>query len=170
MANTLEAKPILMTLCASTAGELMRANPVSIRDDATVQEAIKLLTDKGFSAAPVIDDAGRPIGVLSRSDILVHEREREEHLRAEPEYYHREELHTSRGEKLSEDEFQVANVDRTLVSDIMTPAVFSVMPSTPAPKVISQLLALNVHRLFVVDEAGILVGVISTSDVLRNLR
>ena len=53
--------------------------------------------------------------------------------------------------------------------DVMTPAVFSVPPDTPAATVIRRLLALKVHRLFVVDEDGVLVGVISAADVLRHL-
>ncbi len=40
-----------------------------------MSEAVLLLTDRGFSAAPVIDDAGRPVGVVSRTDLLVHDRE-----------------------------------------------------------------------------------------------
>src|SRR5439155_2774357 len=64
-----------LVLRAETAAELMTANPLSIRDTATVAEAVALLTDKGFSGAPVIDEAGRPIGVLSRADIVTHDRE-----------------------------------------------------------------------------------------------
>ena len=40
----------------------------------------------------------------------------------------------------------------------------------PAAKVVEEMLALKVHRLFVVDEPGVLVGVVSALDVLRNLR
>ena len=69
-----------MVLTARTAAELMKANPVSIRADASVREALEVLTDRGFGAAPVIDEAGRPVGVLSRSDILVHDREQVKHL------------------------------------------------------------------------------------------
>src|SRR5262249_21708562 len=70
MSTTLSAtKATQLTLTAETAADLMTPNPVSIRDVATVREAVALLTDKGFSAAPVIDQAGRPIGVLSRADI-----------------------------------------------------------------------------------------------------
>src|SRR5438876_11343413 len=68
--------PPQLVLEAATAEELMTSNPISIHASASVQEALALLTDRGFSAAPVIDDAGRPVGVLSRTDILVHERER----------------------------------------------------------------------------------------------
>src|SRR5438876_12353514 len=62
-------------LTAETAAELMTSNPVSLRDTATLAEAIALLTDKGLSAAPVIDAAGHPIGVLSRRDTLAPDRE-----------------------------------------------------------------------------------------------
>ena len=51
----------------------------------------------------------------------------------------------------------------------MTPAVFSVTPQTPASKVVAEMLALHVHRLFVVDNTGVLVGVITALDVLRHL-
>jgi CBS domain-containing protein len=166
---TLTKAASTITLCAETAADLMRTNPVSIREDATIREAIALLTDKGFSAAPVIDDAGHPVGVLSRSDILVHDRERVEYVPDTPEFYHRERIVTEKGEMLRSG-FQVENVDKTLVRDIMTPAIFSVTPKTPAARVVAELLALNVHRLFVVEPSGVLVGVISTLDVLAKLQ
>jgi len=52
----------------------------------------------------------------------------------------------------------------------MTPAVFAVSPDTPVHRVVSDMVGLHVHRLFVVDADGILVGVISTMDVLKHLR
>jgi len=61
------------------AKDLMSLNPTSIRRDATIREALELLTDHGFGAAPVIDEAGRPVGVVSRTDILIHERESVRH-------------------------------------------------------------------------------------------
>jgi hypothetical protein len=64
-----------LILQAETAADLLMPNPVSIPETALVREAITLLTEKGFSAAPVIDEAGRSVGVLSRTDILIHDRE-----------------------------------------------------------------------------------------------
>jgi CBS-domain-containing membrane protein len=158
----------LLTLKAEVAADLMMPNPVSIRQDATVQEAIALLTDMGFSAAPVIDRAGRPVGVLSRSDLLVHDREKLDYLTPAPEYYHDREVLTERAEGHRKG-FQLVNVDRTRVKDIMTPIVFSVTPETPIRKVVQEMLGLLVHRLFVVDASGVLVGVISATDILRSL-
>jgi CBS-domain-containing membrane protein len=132
---------VLDPLCAA---DVMRPNPMSLRAEATVSEAIAWLTEKGFSAAPVIDESGRPIGVVSRADILIHERER---LRSA----------------------LASAADPATVADIMTPAVFSVTLHTPVEQVVEQLLTLNVHQLYVVDAHPYLIGVISAHDVLRHL-
>lgn len=157
-----------LTLNVETAEDLMTSNPVSIREKATLKEAVALLIDKGISAAPVIDNAGRPTGVLSRSDLLVHDREQVEYLKPVPEYFDRDELTAPSGEKLPPG-FQVERVDQTSVKELMTPVVFSVRPETPAARVVEDMVNLKVHRLFVVDESGVLVGVISALDVLRYL-
>jgi CBS domain-containing protein len=158
-----------MTLDAETAADLMRANPVSIGADATVQEAIAFLAKKGYSAAPVIDAAGRPIGVLSQSDLLIHDRQKVGQSPAKPEYYERADLTTGSGQP-SRDVFRAEGVEPTRVRDVMTPIVFSVAPEASACKVVEDMLALMVHRLFVVDSDGVLTGVISALDVLRHLR
>ena len=56
------------------------------------------------------------------------------------------------------------------VADLMTPAVFSVSEDTPVQRVISDMVGLRVHRLFVVDKDGTLVGIITTMDVLKHLK
>jgi CBS domain-containing protein len=155
-------------LAAGTAADLMTANPLSIQESASIREAVGFLTDKGFSAAPVIDRAGRPVGVVSRADILIHDREKVDYLEPKPEFFEEAELHTQSGEALKGG-FQVERIDRACVRDIMTPVVFSVTPETPAARVVEQMVALKVHRLFVVGRDGVLVGVISTLDLVRNL-
>jgi CBS domain-containing protein len=157
-----------LQLHAETAADLMVPNPISLRADANVREALVLLTDKGFSAAPVINEAGHPIGVLSRGDLLFHDREKVDYLSPGPTYFYEQDLHTSKGTPF--EGFQVENVDQTRVRDLMTPAIFSVAPGTPVAKVIRDMLALHVHRLFVVDEGGILIGVVTAMDVLRHLK
>jgi len=152
-----------MILRAKTASELMTSNPLSLRDSATLHEAIAFLIDRGVSGAPVIDEAGRPVGVLTQTDVLIHDRETVDHV-GPPEY--------DSGAPLSRaawEDFQIEKVDTTTVADLMTPAVFSVALNAPATSVITELRELNVHRLFVVDENGVLVGVISALDVLRHL-
>jgi CBS domain-containing protein len=166
-----------LKLLAHTAADLMAPNPISIRGDANVREALALLTDKGYSAAPVIDEAGRPIGVLSRADILMHDREKPDHVPPSPGYFYEQDLrnhhqhHKSKNHKDDvKDGFQIESVDPTIVEEIMTPAIFSVPPEASATKVVGEMVSLHVHRLFVVDKAGVLVGVITSMDVLKHLK
>ena len=153
-----------LVLPACTAKDLMAPNPISIRSEAGVAEAIALFTEKGITAAPVIDEAGHPIGVVSRSDLLIHQREHDKAHAGKPEYFFPATFGSA------EAAHEVKPKGRSTVADLMTPAIFSVAPETPATRVISDMLGLHVHRLFVVDEDGVLVGVVSTMDVLRHLR
>jgi CBS domain-containing protein len=162
-----EPRTKLLTLTARTAAEMMTEQVVSIPEDAPLHEAIAVLTDRGFSGAPVINEAGRPVGVISQSDIVVHDRNSTTFAKPVPEYYLRSDLRATLGEDVGG--FQVEAVDRTVVRDVMTPVVFAVRPDAPARQVIEELLHLRVHRLFVIDHDGVLVGVIAMSDILRRL-
>ena len=158
--------PRHLVLRAETAADMMTMKPVSIHQNATVREAAAFLIEKDISAAPVIDDAGRPVGVLSRSDIVRYEQDPAASATHEPEFYHiaellcppalRKILHVQRAEHIA-------------VREIMTPTVISVSPEDTVLSVVAEMLAFKVHRLFVIDEAGVLVGVIGTFDVLRKL-
>lgn len=126
-----------LILRARTAAEMMTPNPFSIGQNATIREAAAFLTGRGISAAPVIDEAGRPVGVVSRSDLIV--------------------------------SYQTVQTGRVPVQTLMTPTVFCVHPDAPAWEVVGMMVDLGVRRLFVVDDSGVLVGVISALDVLRHL-
>jgi CBS domain-containing protein len=142
MNETLATAAPRLSLQADTAADLMRTDPVSVPADAPVEEVVRLFADRGISAAPVIDPAGRPVGVVSQSDIIAHQRERG----------------------------RAGDGTAARVRDIMTPALFSVTPETAAAQVIEQLRAMNVNHLFVVDRGGVLLGVIGTRDILERLR
>lgn len=137
-------KPSLSVRCELdelSASDLMTESPYSIRSTATVNEAIRFFTEKGISGAAVIGESGRAVGVLSCTDLLINRKESNGATEASP----------------------------TRVTEIMTPAVFNVRPDTPARQVAEQMVALNVHRLFVVDRSDVVVGVISALDVVRCL-
>jgi CBS domain-containing protein len=157
-----------LTLNAKTAVDLMTPDVETIHDRMTVKEAVAFLTTHGFSAAPVVDCTGKPVGVLSQTDIVKYDYEKVEHVHEAPAPEHRGKLVTQWGERLRGG-YQVEAPDDTPVRDIMTPVLFSVEPGTPVPTVVDALLALGVHRLFVLNAGGRVVGVISALDVLRHL-
>lgn len=54
----------------ATAGELMTSPAVCARPQWTVVEAARLMNGRRLKRLPVVDEAGRLIGILSRSDLL----------------------------------------------------------------------------------------------------
>lgn len=147
-----------MTRSANTARGLMTDNPVSINEHATLQDAAAFLTTRNISAAPVINDAGRPVGVLSRTDIIRFS----SGVPKAPQML---------GDFINEAKKLSDPTPRNLVAvrQVMTPVVLSVGLDASLAEVCEKMLDRNVHRLFVIDQDGILVGVISALDILRCL-
>jgi CBS domain-containing protein len=137
----------------------MTTNPKSIGRDTTIRETAEFFMTHGIHTAPVIDEAGRPIGVVSRTDLLDYWGRRRDRLAA-----------LANGETTLDS--SNAGPDGPIVDlrvvEIMTPVVFQVSADASLEKVIEKILALEVRCLFVTDEHGVLVGVISVFDLLRS--
>ena len=122
--------------------DIMRTDVKTVDLDATVADAIATLADVHVSALPVTDAHGKVVGVLSTTDILCALSET-----TEPEP--RERL-----------------FDETPVRELMTPRSRVIAPEADMLAAARQMLELDVHRLFVEDHAGRLVGVISQTDIV----
>jgi CBS domain-containing protein len=53
-----------------TAGDLMTTAVVAVRPDDTVENAAKLMYDRGVKRLPVTDESGHLVGIISRADVL----------------------------------------------------------------------------------------------------
>ena len=121
--------------------ELMQTNLRTISTDATVAEAVDVLTEAQVSALPVVDRYGRAVGILSTREILKAESvcdssRTREHL-----------------------------FERTRVLEVMTPWPATIEPDLDVRVAAQEMLYLNVQRLFVEYE-GALVGVVSQTDIV----
>ena len=133
-----------LALAAGTAANLMHGDVASIRHDTPFADALAFLIDHNITAAPVVGEFGEPVGVLSVTDLLIHVRACVSADCNRP-------------------------VDAAITDRLMTPTVFTVNVDAPAAAVVADLVRTKVHHLFVTDDAGKIVGVISTCDVLRHL-
>jgi CBS domain-containing protein len=146
MAQAIDAR---LSLGAETAAGLMRPNPPLIRHRVTFSDALAVFIDRNVTVAPVIDDEGVPIGVLSVTDLLIHVRESAAAERGTPD---------------------PLGAPPVTAEALMTPTVFAVGPETPASEVVRDMLQSRVHHLFVTDARGTITGVIGATDVLSHLK
>ena len=146
LANSIATRP--MSLRLSTAAELMTASPLSFDMNTPIHKASALLKFHNLEAAPVVDEYGRPIGVVSSAACADWQ-----------EFWVRSSPHG----------FVSENLDGTTVTEITNPAVEIVHEHDASRDVIEKLLQQRPRRTYVVNDEGELIGVVSTADVLRHL-
>lgn len=148
--------------------EIMSVGVHSLSSETTVRDASRFFLDHGFSGAPIVDDGGKPIGVLTLHDLAEY---LDRHLTIEEESDRemlQEELKEVR-EECGMSQIYLERLHEVRVEQIMTPRVLSVHDDLAADRAIRYMSGEGVHRLFVTDSSGALVGVLSTIDVVRAL-
>ncbi len=156
-----------LTAKTLTARDIMTAHVIMAQDDMTTGELANLLLDHEITGAPVQDDRGRLVGVVSLADV-VRNGSNEESLdtdRSNPDFFVRgweERVDPSEIRRL------VSDRDRTLVRDLMTPTVYTVGEDTSVSEIADTMLSAHIHRLLV-TRGDTVVGIVSTTDMLRAL-
>ncbi len=152
-----------------TAKDIMNPDVVLVHDDMTVHELAATLTRHGISGAPVLNGDGRLVGVVSLSDIVANDGQRQsirggEHV---GDFFLQ-----GWEEELGETElrpFHVVEEDGMTVAEILTPVVYQVTEDTDLASMADTMIQGRIHRL-VVTRAGAVVGIVSTLDMLKAIR
>jgi CBS domain-containing protein len=141
------------------ASDIMSRTVVTVRENATIVEAIGLMLDHHVSGLPVLDATGELCGVVTEGDLLRrHETNTEPHHTWWWNFVH--------GPGAQAAEYVRANTRR--VSDLMTATPVTVGEATPAGEIADLMERKRVKRLPVVKE-GVVVGIVSRADMLRAL-
>ena len=141
------------------ASDVMTREILSVRPDATVAEAIRTMLDNRISGLPVIDGAGRLVGVLTEGDLLRRGETGTERQR--PRWL---EILMGPGRLAGE----YVRTHGRKVDGIMTRDVVSVTPDTPLKEVVELMERRRIKRVPVLD-GDVLVGILSRADLLRAL-
>jgi CBS domain-containing protein len=148
------------------ASDLMTSDVLTVRADMTVSELAGFLSEEEITGAPVEDDEGRVVGVVSVVDVARADSD-EAGRRTAWEAFEADSYVHDWDQTLPDGEIRVRHLrnDRVTVRDIMNPAVHSVDPEATVPEIARKMLDFHLHRLLVVED-GRLAGIISTSDLI----
>jgi CBS domain-containing protein len=122
------------------------SQPIHIAPRTSLAEAEELLEKHGFNALPVVDEAGRLVGVMTSLDLLAAFR--------------------------SDGESTLPSYERNMgrpVSDVMSRDPQTVTSRAPLTRVLEKMVQTR-NKSFPVEEDGRLVGVVAREDVMRALR
>lgn len=139
------------------ARDVMISPVITVKPSTTVEEVAKLFLDKKISAAPVLDDTGKLVGIVSEADLL-----------------HRVEAGTERHRSwwltalIDSDRLaaEFVKAHARSVSDVMTRSVITATPQTPLHEVATSMEKNGIKRLPILEN-GQLVGIVSRANLLQ---
>ena len=146
---------------SGTIANFMSRDLIQVEPETSVKTIIQILSENHISGLPVVNPQGKLIGVISELDLLW-----QESGMTPPPYitlldsiiylqnpttYDRE-LHKVLGQTAAE---------------VMTPKPLTIQADKPLSEAARIMHDRRIHRLFVLNEAEDLVGVITASDILR---
>lgn len=137
---------------------VMQRHPITIPDDATVQDAVDKMTEHHLSALPVIDDAQHLVGILTTSDLLRVMQDAERTLDSDLAIYDQSSLITD----LIRD-----TIGTDQITNIMSGATITVPQGENMQQVAVLMLEKQVHHVPVISKDHRLLGIVSTMDFVR---
>jgi CBS domain-containing protein len=130
--------------------EMMTRRVTCLSSSDTLHRALEIMAEEKLAALPVVSHTDQCLGILSRSDLA--------------------DLFVGLDEcvdQMSQNHFRVEFPDgfETTVGELMNSEVVSISAHDPVIKAAKKMAEHRIHHLPVVDQQGILVGIISTLDV-----
>ena len=141
------------------ASDIMVSDVITVKSSSTVEEVAGILLKNRISALPVVDDAGKLVGMISEGDLI---------RRGDADTGHDRPwwLRLLMGRDVLAAEFVKENSHT--VADVMTRGVISVEPGTPVADVATLLERHRIKRVPIVHD-GKIVGIVSRANLIQAL-
>ena len=142
--------------------EIMTKDVITVSPETDIAHAARLLLEKGINGVPVVDEAGKLVGILCQSDLV-----------AQQKRFPIPTLFTLLDgfiplTSMKHLEREVQKITATTVAEAMSPNPVTVRPEASIEEVGTIMVDRNFHTIPVVDK-GELVGIVGKEDVLRTL-
>jgi len=135
--------------------EVMTRSVVCVTEHTSMAILEELLLDHNLSGVPVVDNRGKLVGSISMTDIV-----RELHYQVETAQV-----------SLTGDLAWGFHVEpeSLIVANLMAPVAFELPVSCPVAKAVSLMATKHTHRVPVVSDDGVLLGIVTAGDIVRHL-
>lgn len=139
------------------ASELMSTNLAIVPPETPIAAIAELLATRGISAVPIVDEQGKPLGIVTEADLI---RRLAEQPRGQLTWF----LDMFRGPKPQVQRF--AKAHGKTARDVMTQNLITVPETATAEEIACLMEKHGIRRVPVVKD-GKMVGLVSRADLLR---
>jgi len=145
-----------------TAKDVMTTSLFTVSPETEIAQAAKLLLEKRINGVPVVDDAGKLVGILCQSDLIAQQKKF-----PLPSLFTLFDGYMSLT-SLKKIEKEVDKMSAIQVAHAMTSDPVSIEPDTSLEDIATLMVDKNLHTLPVVAD-GKLVGIVGKEDVLKTI-
>ncbi|MBI4423201.1 MAG: CBS domain-containing protein [Elusimicrobia bacterium] len=137
------------------AREFMRRDVITVRETDTAWDVARVLSEHGITGAPVVNEAGEVVGVVSQTDIV-------RHLEAVAATF-------GNGQFYDDAEGETSRPNPSVQAvDLMSPDVIEAPEDTPASVLCRVMLTRRIHRI-IITRGRRIQGIVTTLDLLKVL-
>lgn len=147
-----------------TVADIMTPNPILARPQMQLKQAIQILAEHQISGLPVVNDAGKLVGMICETDIIWQESGvtpppyitvLDSVIFLESPARYEKELHKALGE----------TVEEVMTKD----SIVTITPNKSLSEAARLLNEKRVHQLPVLDDEGKVIGILSCGDIIRTM-
>jgi CBS domain-containing protein len=146
------------------ARDIMVKSIVTVKKNQTVKEALDLLAKHNVSGLPVVDDAGKVVGVISGTDIMQYSYLKQVVPQTGVPFWISPYLEVDDIASIRQG-FEVLH--RTMIETVMTKKVYTVTEETPVSEIAKLLIKRKINRVPVVNHHHKLTGIITRTDLVK---
>lgn len=141
--------------------QVMSGEPITINPSESVMDAAKKMIDNDIGGIPVIDDSGEVVGIVTESDLIVHDSDVKF-----PSFVHFLAGYVFVPGSLKKFDEKFRKAVGNTVGDVMTKEVETVDAGQSVAEVATKMSDLKMKRFPVVRD-GVLVGIITMKDIVE---
>ena len=134
--------------------DVMTKGVITVSKFEPVMQVADILTEKSISGLPVVDKEKKVVGIITQADIL-------SMIGVSREHTFKDLLKHMLGETLPERRIG------DHVGDIMTSPAHTIKPDANIAEAVRIMDEKRIRRLTVVDDKGILIGILTRADILK---
>ena len=145
------------------ASDIMTTEVIAVKKDTSLKDLAKILYENHINGVPVVDDAGKLVGIICESDLI--RKDRKLHIPTVVALFDVVFYLESPKKKI---EKELQRINATVVEDLYTTDVVTVDEKTPIDEIATIMSLKKVYTIPVMDGER-LVGIIGKADLIRTL-
>jgi CBS-domain-containing membrane protein len=143
--------------------DIMSTNIISVKPETEIIEAAKLLLENRFNGLPVVNDAGKVVGIICQSDLIAQQKS----IPIPTLFSFLDGFIPLTSLKKLENEIQ--KIAAITVADAMTKQPITVKADTSIETLATMMADKKLYTLPVLDNDGKIVGIVGKEDLLKTI-